>query len=121
MSYVHPDALDATLNEIKEATILHILTTEPATFANISSYTLGNKTDPAFGANGAGDPNGRQFTVTAISDGNVTGTNSAAFWCLADVSGSRLLAAGSLSGSQVVTSGNVFTLASFVIRIPNPA
>ena len=121
MAYIHPDVQDAALTEIKDATILHILTAEPATYANIATYTVGNKANPAFGANGAGDPNGRQFSVTAISDGNVTGTNPAAFWCLADVSGSRLLAAGSLSGSQVVTSGNVFTLASFVIRIPNPA
>jgi len=33
---------------------------------------------------------------------------------------SRLLAAGSLTASQVVTSGNSFTLSSFTIGIPDP-
>ena len=119
MAYINPDVLDAALTEIKDATILHILTDEPATFANIATYTVGNKASPAFGANGAGDPNGRQFTVTAITDGEVTGTDDAAYWCLADAT--RLLAAGALSAPQSVTEDNVFTLTAIVIRIPNPA
>lgn len=119
MAYINPDVLDAALTEIKDATILHILTDEPATFANIATYTVGNKATPAFGANGAGDPTGRQFTVTAITDGEVTATDTAAYWCLADAT--RLLAAGSLNAGQLVTDGNVFTLIAIVIRIPNPA
>ena len=122
MSYIHPDVLDDGLQVLTDdANVLHILDTEPATYANIASYTLGNKATPAVSAPGAGDPNGREVEVSAINDGTVTGTDDAAYWCLADTVGERLLAAGALSSSQSVTSGNTFTLTAFTIRMPNPS
>ena len=53
------------------------------------------------------------------TDGAVTASGNAAKWAVVDSVNSRLLANGSLSVSQPVTSGNTFTLAAFNIRIPN--
>lgn len=97
--------------------------TDPTTFTEATStYALGNKAfsvGGAFGAPAAGSPNGRKVTSTAITDGSVTGTGTAAKWAVVDSVNSRLLANGALSASQAVTSGNTFTLAAFDIRIPN--
>lgn len=121
MPYIHPDALDAALAVSPgAATRLDICSQEPTTRTEaITTYTLGNKTSPTIGAAGAGSPDGRKRTVSAITDGSVTGTGTATHWALTD--GTRLLAAGALSASQGVTSGNVFTLSSFDIRIPAAA
>lgn len=119
MSYIDDTVLDAALGIIDNATVLHILSTEPASFANIATYTLGNKATPGFTGPAAGDTSGRKITINAITDGTVTGTGTAAYWCLA--TGSVLLAAGALSASQGVTSGNTFTLAAFDIEFPDPA
>ena len=64
---------------------------------------------------------GREVVVAAISDGSVTGNGTATHYAIVDTVNSRLLATGSLSASQVVASGNTFTLGSFTIGIPDPA
>lgn len=104
---------------------LDICKTLPTTYAEATStYTVGNKLNPSVGAPAAASPNGRKVTVAQITDGTVTATSTGAtddaeFWALTDTTNSRLLAAGSLAAAQLVTSGNVFTLASFDIRIPS--
>lgn len=95
---------------------------EPTTIALASTSTgqLGFKSwgvGSVFGAPGAGTPNGRQVSSIAISDGTIV-TNGTASWWAAYASGT-LHAHGTLSGAQVVTAGNTFTLASFNIRIPS--
>lgn len=119
MAYLHNDVYDMGLTELTESTVLHICSQEPATYANVATYTLGNKATPTVGGPGAGSPNGRQVTISAITDGSVTATGTASHWALVD--GTRLLAANSLSSSIAVTSGNAFSLAQFTIRIPSPA
>jgi hypothetical protein len=57
-------------------------------------------------------------TIAAITDGIVTATGTATHWAITDTANSRLLATGSLSASQVVTNGNMFTLGAFDIGIP---
>jgi hypothetical protein len=102
-----------------EANRLDITTTEATTYAQATStLTLGNKTSLSIGEPEARTPNGRKVTVAAITDGTVTGTDTAAFWAITDTVNSRLLATGSLASSQSVTSGNTFTLAAFDIGIP---
>ena len=64
---------------------------------------------------------GREVIVSAISDGSVTGNGTATHYAIVDVSNTRLLATGSLTASQVVASGNTFSLGSFTIGIPDPA
>jgi hypothetical protein len=124
MPSVQDRVLDLGLNVLDtEATHIYICSAEPATFTAASSTNaLGNKNfgaGAAVGSPAAGTPNGRQVTTVAITDGNVTATGTAAAWAITDNTNSRLLASGTLSASQGVTSGNVFTLGAFTIRLPS--
>jgi hypothetical protein len=105
-----------------EANRLDICNAEPASYAAATTTnSLGNKTSLSIGTPGDGSPNGRKVTVAAITDGTVTATGTATHWAIVDTVNSRLLATGALSASQAVTSGNVFTLGAFDIRIPDAA
>ena len=105
-----------------EASHLYINSTQPATYTEaITTYALGVKNTPTVSAPADRSGGGREVTVSAITDGSVTGTDTAGYYALVDSSNTRLLAAGPLSATQVVTSGNTFTLTSFKIGIPSPA
>jgi hypothetical protein len=105
-----------------EANRIDITSQEVTTYTEATStYTLGNSTSLSIGAPTDGDTSGRKVTAAAISDGSVTSTGTASHFAVVDTSNSRLLATGSLSASQSVTSGNTFTLAAFDIEIPDPA
>jgi len=123
MAYVADYVLDAALAVFDtEANRLDITSQEATTYAEATStYTLGNKTGITVGAPADATPNGRRVTVAAITDGTVTGTGTASHWAIVDTANSRLLAAGTLSDPQAVTTGNVFTLGAFDIRIPDAA
>ena len=82
---------------------------------------MGNSTSLSFGAPQNGDTSGRKVTAAAITDGSVTGTGTATHFAIVDVSATRLLATGSLTTSQSVTSGNTFTIATFDVEIPDPS
>ena len=126
-AYIHDDVFDEGLDLINEAaTKLHILSTAAVlTFSNVALYTLGEKdisatTDPNF-ITGPADrtAGGREVTIAAIIDGTVTETDTATHFAIVDAS--RVLVSGPIAGSQVVTSGNIFTLSAFTIGIPDPA
>lgn len=123
MAYLNDYIMDNGLTKLDtEGDRLDICSQEPATYAEATStYTLGNKTSLSIGAPADRTPSGRKVTIAAITDGSVTGTNTATHWAIVDVSESRLLATGALSAPQAVTSGNTFTLAAFDIGIPDPA
>jgi len=125
MPNISSDVLDAALNDIISTTEnLYITddTAEPTTFAQAATtYKLATKATPSFTGPAAGDTSGRKLTVDAITDGSVGTTGTAAYWALTDDSNSELLAAGPLSGTQSVTSGNTFTLTAFDIEFPDPA
>lgn len=105
-----------------EASHLYINSTQAATYTEaITTYALGVKATPTVSAPADRTGGGREVTVSAITDGSVTGTGTAGFYALVDSSNTRLLAAGPLSATQAVTSGNTFTLTSFKIGIPDPA
>lgn len=105
-----------------EANRLDICSSEPTTYAAATStYTLGNKTSLSIGAPADRSGGGRDVTVASFTDGSVTGTGTAAYYAITDTTNSRLLATGSLSSSQSVTSGNTFSISSFKIGIPDPA
>lgn len=105
-----------------EANRLDICSQEPATYtAATSTYTLGNKTSLSIGAPAARSGGGREVTIASFTDGAVTGNGSATHYAIVDTVNSRLLATGSLSSSQTVTSGNTFSLAAFKIGMPAPA
>lgn len=119
MAYINDYVFDAALAKLDtEGNRLDICSTEPTSYAEATStYTLGNKTSLSIGSPEDRSPNGRKVTVAAITDGTVSGTGTAAYWSIVDTVNSRLLASGSLSASQSVTSGNTFTLAAFDIGI----
>ena len=123
MAFINDRVLDSGLTILDtEANRLDICSQEPVTYAGATTtYTLGNKTSLSVGAPADRTPNGRKVTVAGITDGTVTGTGTASHWAVVDTVNSRLLATGSLSASQAVTSGNAFTLAAFDIGIPDAA
>ncbi len=105
-----------------EANALHICSSLPSTFsAATTSASLGSKSGPSVSAPADRSGGGREVTVAAITDGNVTGIGTASHYALVDTVNSRLLAAGALQSSQAVTAGNTFSLGSFTIGIPDPA
>lgn len=105
-----------------EANAIHITSAEASTYAAATStLTLGNSTSLSIGAPADRPGGGRQVVVAAITDGSVTGTGTATHYAIVDTNNSRLLATGSLTASQAVTSGNTFTLSSVSIGIPDPA
>jgi hypothetical protein len=105
-----------------EANRIDITSQESTTYAEATStHTLGNSTSLSIASPTDRSGGGREVVVAAISDGSVSGTGTATHYAIVDTSHSRLLATGSLSASQSVTSGNTFSLASFTIGIPDPA
>lgn len=120
MAFIADRILDLGLNVLStEANRLDICSSEPADFtAATTTASLGNKTSLSVGSPAARTPDGRKVTVALISDGVVDGTGTAAFYAITDTANNRLLATGSLSASQAVTSGNTFTLDAFDIGIP---
>ena len=105
-----------------EANRIDITSQEATSYAEATStYTLGNSTSLSIGAPQDRSGGGREVVVAAITDGSVTGTGTETHYAIVDTSNSRLLATGSLTASQSVTSGNTFTLSSVAIGIPDPA
>src|SRR3954463_3520835 len=108
--------LDFGLNVLDtETSFISVCSTEPTTIAiAATSGLLGFKNwgaGAAFGAPAAGSPNGRQGSSAAVSDGPITPSGTASWW--AAYAAGTLHAHGTLSGAQVVTAGNTFTLAAF--------
>lgn len=117
MAYINDAAYDAALSYIDtNGTRLDICSSEPANYAGIAAVSLGNKTSLSIGSPADGAVNGRRVTVASIADGSVTGTGTATHWAIHNAA-DTLVASGSLSASQSVTSGNTFTLAAFDITV----
>ena len=105
-----------------EANRLDITSQEATSYSDATSTsTLGNSTSISIAAPSDRSGGGREVVVAAISDGSVTSDGTATHYAIVDVSNTRLLATGSLTASQVVASGNTFSLGSFTIGIPDPA
>jgi hypothetical protein len=105
-----------------EANKIVITSQEATTYAEANAtYALGDSTSLSIGAPQDRTDGGREVVVAAISDGTVTATGTATHYAILDTVNSRLLATGSLSASQAVTSGNTFTLSSTTVGIPDPA
>jgi hypothetical protein len=120
MPFIADSVFDAGLATIQSGgTKIDICSAEPANYAGIAAITLGNKTGLTTGAPANGAVNGRRVTVPAITSGapgSVTGTGTASHWALSNGS-STLYAAGALTSTQAVTSGNTFTLDAIDITI----
>lgn len=118
MPFISDEIFDQGLDYADtNGTRIDICSSEPTTYAQATStLTLGNKTGLNTGATEAGATDGRRVIVPAITDGSVTATGTASHWALTDGT-SVLLATGTLSASQAVTSGNDFTLDAISLTI----
>lgn len=104
-----------------EANKILITSQEATTYTEANAtYALGNSTSLSISAPSDRTGGGRKVTVSAITDGTVTSNGTATHYAIVDTVNSRLLATSSLTASQVVTSGNTFSLSSFDIGIPDP-
>lgn len=120
MAYINPDILDDGLNvATSTGDTLHICSSEPTTHAAALTASLGNSA-VTVGAPGARTGGGRKVTVAAVAGGSVTADGTATHYALLDSTGTRLLAANTLTASQVVSNGNTFSAQAFDIGIPNP-
>lgn len=119
MAYISDYILDAALSKLDlEANRIYITSQEATTYTQaVTTYALGVKTSLTVSAPADRTPNGRKVTVAQFSDGSVTATGTATHYAIVDSTNSRLLATGSLAQSQVVTSGNIFSLADMDIGI----
>lgn len=96
-------------------------TQEPINYTEaITTYSCGTKTGLTTGSTVAGATDGRRVIVPAITDGSVDDTQLAGWWSLTDGT-SLFVAAGALSGTQNVTSGNTFTLDAISLTIRDAA
>ena len=124
MPALHDDVYDNGLAPIASLVEkLHILKADPGlVWANIATHGLGNKTPPVVSApaDRVASGLGRKVTVSAITDGSVTVTDTATHYALTDDSATKILASGALAAPQAVTAGNPFTLAQFDIGMPDP-
>ena len=119
MAFISDYVLDAALAKLDtEANRLHITSQEAVTYTEaVTTYALGVKTNLSVSAPADRTPNGRKVTVAQFSDGSVTATGTATHYAIVDTVAQRLLATGSLAQPQVVTSGNIFSLADMDIGI----
>lgn len=121
MAYINDIVLDAALSVfVEDADNLYICSQEPTTYsAATTTYALGKKEGITVGSPANRTPNGRQVTISAIADGEVTATGTATHIAIVDSGSSTLLATAALAASQAVTANNTFTLSAFSIGIPD--
>lgn len=121
MPFLNDAVFDNGLSELStNGTRVDITSAEATTYTEaITTFSLGNKTAHTITAPADRTGGGRKVTSPEITDGSVTATNTATHWAITD-GVSVLLATGTLSASQGVTSGNTFTLSTFDIGIPDP-
>lgn len=122
MAYLNDRVFDEGLSILDlEANAVHVTSAEAADYTEATStYTLGLSSSLSIAAPSDRTGGGRKVAVSAISDGDITGTGTVTHYALVDTVNSRLLATAALTASQSVTNGNTFTLATFDIGIPDP-
>jgi hypothetical protein len=122
MAALNDLVLDAALDYIDANTeTLHILTGDPGvTWSNIAALGIGNKATPTINVP-EDATSGRKIVIPEITDGTVTGTDTATHFALTDDTGTEILVSQALDSSQAVTNENTFTLTEIEINIPDPA
>jgi len=119
MAFMNDVVLSNGLDELSNGNELHILSQEVSVYADVATYTLGNKASPTIGAEQDRTGGGREREIAAITDGSVTGTGTASHYALVDTVNSRVLVSNTIGSAQSVTSGNTFTLNAIPIGFPD--
>jgi hypothetical protein len=122
MPRIENPVFDAALQVlIDDGDRLDLCSQEPTNYTEATStYSLGNQTSITIGTIADGDVSGRKVTVSATSGGTIGATGTATHYAISNVAGTQLLAAGDLTTSQQVVSGNTFTTEAFDIELPDP-
>ena len=122
MPRIENPVFDAALQVlIDDGDRLDLCSQEPTNYTEATStYSLGNQTSITIGTIADGDVSGRKVTVSATSGGTIGTTGTATHYAISNVAGTQLLAAGDLTTSQQVVSGNTFTTEAFDIELPDP-
>lgn len=123
MAYLNDRVFDNGLTVLDtEANKILITSQEATTYTEANAtYALGSSTSLSIGSPQDRSGGGREVVVSAVTDGSVTVNGTATHYAIVDTTNSRLLATGSITTPQAVTSGNTFTLSSITIGIPDPA
>lgn len=110
---------DAALNYLEtNGTVVHITSANPTNWAGLAAVTLGNETACTYTGPEDG-ASGRKTTLDAITDGDVTGTDTATHFAITNGS-DTVYVIQELNASQAVTSGNKFTLTAVTIQLSDP-
>lgn len=108
MSSINDDVFDNGLNQLSNINEFHICSQEPTTYAEVATYSLGNKPSPTIGSP-ADATSGREVLLSAITDGTVTSDGTATHYALIDTVNSILYITGDINPDQAVVSGATFT------------
>jgi hypothetical protein len=114
--------MDAGLDYIAQANILHLCSAQPTTYAGIAAVSLGSiaYTPVTDFTKAAGAASGsRQVTVTAKSGLSVGTSGTATHFVLAKTTDTTLRWVTTCT-SQAVTSGNTVNVSSFIVQINQP-
>jgi len=117
MAFFADAVLDAALQVFRDATtpILHLCSSDPATYAAAVTASLGNKAAPTITAQADRAGSGRKVEVSTFTNGSVTASGTGSYWALVDANDSRLLATVAVPAAQAVTSGNDLKLTSAIV------
>lgn len=120
-TYLIDASKDAALNYLDtNVTQLFITSALCANYTEASStYKLGVKASPTISTAADDGTAGRKITISAITDGSVTDSDTATHIALC--SDDTLLAAYPLNASVSVTNGATFTLTEHDVNLPDPA
>ena len=121
MAFVADEILDNGLDYARvNGNAVYICSAVPTTYAEATStFAMGSKSSPTIGTPEDRLPSGRKVTISAITDGSVTGNGYVTAWALVDTVVSTLLAANFIQTPMVVTSGNNFTMSPVDVGIPD--
>jgi len=127
MKYLNPTGSDAGLNVYKGANRLVYCSLPAGTsYAQVVAAMLGHKDTPTFSANenaldGEEAVIGRQFRISAVTDGVGDATGSANHYALINTSTETVLTIGELAAQIDIAAGSTVSSAEFAVRLNNPS
>ena len=111
--------LDVALNYIEtNGTEVHICSANPVNWAGLAAVTLGNEAACTY-TGPVDHTSGRKTTLDAITDGDVTDSNTATHFAITN-GVSAVYTVQELAAGQGVTNGNKWTLTEVIIALPDP-
>lgn len=118
---LNDDIFQSGLAELGDINQIHLCSQEPATYAEVATYTLANKESPTIGSSTDRTGGGRERIVAAITDYAETGTGTATHIVGVDSATSRLMFTKALPSSIAVPFSGVSGTQEFGIGFGDPA